>query len=153
MSEALERELRAVATEKRCESWLESTVSGELKFAYAGEWGGEIGAQLSVSATVPAVCQRCLEVFELPLAADQSLLLTEDASAVREGYETWELDRDSVKPLDLVDETLVMAMPFAARHADLAECAARVETTPARSDTVRPFADLKAQMAAKKDSP
>ena len=93
-------------------------------------------------------CQRCLEPFEMPLAADLRLLLGDDESAgvSDDDLEIWELDEDTFRPLDLVEEALIMAMPYAAMHVDDDGCRGPGEKVSRPGDKTRPFAALKAQM-------
>ena len=59
----------------------------------------------------------------------------------------WELEDSLVRPLDVVDEALVMALPFAAMHASEAECGPLAKrATGEASEGARPFANLKAQL-------
>lgn len=101
-----------------------------------------------VKARVPAVCQRCLEPFELPVDAGLRLLLTgpEAGEVESDEYEIWEIEEPTVRPLDIVEEALIMALPLSAMH-DSAACSAPEQERPASvGDTVRPFADLKDRM-------
>ena len=95
------------------------------------------------------MCQRCLEVFAAPLEIDSKLqFVRDDATPVQSGCEAWELEEAVVRPLDLVDELLVMALPFAAMHDDV-DCSGGVTLdAPVTEETVRPFAELRAQMEA-----
>ena len=52
----------------------------------------------------------------------------------------------TMRPLDIVDEALVMAVPLAALHEDNETCMAPDDVVDEGSDTIRPFAALKSQM-------
>ncbi|MCH8060154.1 MAG: DUF177 domain-containing protein [Proteobacteria bacterium] len=101
-----------------------------------------------VEVTIDAVCQRCLEPFRLPLAAELRLLLVKkNSAAVKvDDYENWELAEDKLRPLDIVEEALIMAMPFAAMHANDASCNKPEEVIDAPGGKVQPFATLRSQM-------
>jgi uncharacterized protein len=81
--------------------------------------------RIALKGAVPLVCQRCLADFDWPIHQDTEVLLARD-----EG-ELAALDADSslevvladgpVDPLALVEDELVLALPFAPRHAD-GEC-------------------------------
>ena len=146
LKEVLERELAALEPADRPSSWADLPVSGKIGFGYADERSEAVSADLTVAAGVPVICQRCLELFEFELETTAALLLGRDGAEVREGYETWELNDDRVRPVELVDEALVMAMPFAAKHSD-ERCGGDIAPGREAQDTVRPFADLKALMA------
>ncbi len=131
--------------------WADAVASGRLEFGYAdaqgglqphGRWPALRG---SVTATIDAVCQRCLEPMRLPLAAELRLLFA-SAPADNEEYELWELDEDTLLPLDLVEEALLMALPLAARHEDDADCREPAAADEEPGEMTRPFANLKAQM-------
>jgi len=102
-----------------------------------------------VSTTLPMTCQRCLERCELELAVDIDLLLlpASDTRGADDALAVWELEDDRLRPVDVIEEMLIMQMPLAAMHADPADCGelAAPADEPA-GDTVRPFADLKRKM-------
>ena len=72
-----------------------------------------------------------------------------DETRLPAGYEAWELSGDTVRPIDILDEALVMALPMAPKHSARDECVA-FATGPAETDAVTPFATLRARMAEKK---
>jgi uncharacterized metal-binding protein YceD (DUF177 family) len=76
------------------------------------------------------------------------LLPTPDGEATAlEEYEIWETAEDTVRPLDIVDEALIMAMPYSPTHDDIEKCGPLAKNLqPEETKTVRPFADLKSQM-------
>jgi uncharacterized metal-binding protein YceD (DUF177 family) len=71
-----------------------------------------------------------------------------------EDREVWELDEATLRPLDIVEELLIMAMPLSAMHDNMADCRAFLSddtSTEAVSDTsaedlVKSFAALRSQM-------
>ncbi len=148
LSEALEAELERLDPAQRPANWQTEAVRGEARFDFVDPESRDVVAQIVARTVVPQVCQRCLAAFEWPLEADAKLLLASGTDLrEREGFETWEIEDDLLKPIELVDELLVMALPFAAKHAD-DECAVAAEAESKTKDTVRPFADLKAQLEA-----
>jgi len=66
-------------------------------------------------------------------------------------YETWELDEATVRPLDILEEALIMAMPLSALHAPGEGCDAPADTEPAISEgeTNRPFAGLRSRISGR----
>ena len=135
-------------------NWRNAAISGRLTFGFADAQSGISAGgswpmlQGKVAVTIDAVCQRCLEPFELPLAAELRLLFADDASSGigGDGFEVWELEEDKLRPLDLVEEALIMALPFAAMHVDDATCHGPGVLDEKSGKTTRPFADLKLQM-------
>jgi len=150
----VEGDLESLDAAKMPPKWRDAAISGRLTFGFADAQSG-LGAEGAwpmlhgkVAATIDAVCQRCLEPFQLPLAAELRLLFTDDASVgtAGDGFEVWELDEDKLRPLDLVEEALIMALPFAAMHDDDATCHEPEVLEEKPGKTTRPFADLKSQM-------
>jgi len=134
--------------------WRDAAISGQMAFGFADAQSGSRAEgswpmlQGKVAVTIDAVCQRCLEPFELPLTAELRLLFADDAAAgiADDAFEVWELEEDKLRPLDLVEEALIMALPLVAMHVDDATChePGVLEEKPGK--TIRPFADLKSQM-------
>ncbi len=149
LGDALGRELERIEAARHPADWQRAAVTGRVSFGFADAQSDDVVAAIAVRTMVPLVCQRCLEVFDEALEIDAKLLFVRnDETPERPGYEAWELDEDLVRPLDLVDELLVMALPFAAMHDDANCSAGATNDVPAAEETVRPFADLRAQMEA-----
>lgn len=148
LAEIVGKDLETLDSEKRPANWRDAPVTGRLVFGFADAQERVPVLEGSVVATVDAVCQRCLGPFRLPLAVEVKLLFTggPDDRASADGYEVWELDEDRLRPLDLVDEVLVMAMPLVALHVDDAACRGPKPDDRAESSTTRPFASLRSQM-------
>jgi hypothetical protein len=150
----VEGDLESLEAARMPPHWRDAAVSGRLAFGFADAQSG-FGAegawpmlQGKVAVTIDAVCQRCLGPFQLPLAAELRLLFADDATAGNAGdaFEVWELEEDALRPLDLVEEALIMAMPLAAMHVDDATCHEPRVLEEKPGKTIRPFADLKSQM-------
>ena len=148
LAEIVETDLSALDDGKIPAGWRDRTVSGRLSFGFADAQQGLPQLEGRVATTVDAVCQRCLEPVELELSADLKLLFGGDATQAEDesGFEVWELDEETVRPLDIVDEALVMAVPLTVLHEDDETCTAPDEVVEEGRDTIRPFAALKAQM-------
>lgn len=76
---------------------------------------------VTIEGTVPLVCQRCLQVFDVPIAQQTRLLLARDEAELKQ------LDADesevvlAAAPIDarmLVEDELLLSLPFAPHHAD-----------------------------------
>jgi uncharacterized metal-binding protein YceD (DUF177 family) len=132
--------------------WRASPVQIRLKAGWADERRSMPVLEGHVSARIPAVCQRCLEPFELPVERDLRLLLTgpEAGEIESDEYETWETEEPTIRPLDIVEEALIMALPLSAMHESGACSAPEQEHAAAGSETTRPFADLKKRMRDEK---
>ena len=152
--EIIEADLRPLKTGDRPQKWRQAPVDIRLRFAWVEELPGIPLLEGRVSTTVAAVCQRCLEPFEMAVATDLKLLLpeTSESTAAQDGYEVWEFDEREVRPLDIVEEALIMAMPLSALHESSDECGVLATASrPDNDDTVRPFAELKSLMARTDD--
>ena len=149
LRDALVRGLESIETAQWPENWEQARVTGQISFDFADAQSNAAAAEVAASVRVPLVCQRCLDAFSEDLSVATRLVFDSDAEAPeRDGFESWELEGDSVRPLDLVDELLVMALPFAALHDD-ADCHRAAAATGTVADApLRPFADLRAQMEA-----
>lgn len=149
LAEALGKELGRIAAAQHPANWKQTAVSGRIDFDFADAQSDNVVATVEARTVVPLLCQRCLEAFCEPLEIDTRLaFVRRDEPSGRSGYEDWELDEEVVRPLDLADELLVMALPFAAMHENANCSAGATDDTPETEETVRPFADLRAQMEA-----
>ncbi|MDJ0748977.1 MAG: DUF177 domain-containing protein [Woeseiaceae bacterium] len=153
LSAIIEADLAALDAARMPVDWRTSAVKGRIEFGFADAQQLLPTAALGVATTVDAVCQRCLEPFRLPLDAEANLLLLELEQTVEgyDEYEVWELEETQLRPLDIVEEMLVMAVPFSAMHMDSASCKALAPVMQASDqDTTTPFAALREQMAQDK---
>jgi len=150
LSAIIEADLGALDADKIPADWRDSVVEGRLEFGFADAQQMLPTVIWQARVTVDAVCQRCLQPFRLPLEAEgELLLLAFDQSADGfDDYEVWELQQDQLRPQDIVEELLVMAMPFAAMHTESAACKAlSAEEGDNEEEMTTPFAGLREQMA------
>jgi len=148
LAEIIEGDLETLDPATLPLDWRDTAVAGHLSFGFADAQGGAAVLEGEAATTVAAVCQRCLTAFRVPLKVELRLLFDADDSAFAddEGYEIWELEEEKFRPLDLVEESLIMAMPLVAMHVDDETCH-RADTPATDSgEKTRPFASLKAQM-------
>ncbi len=149
LAESVEREFAVLGAEALPPDWRTLPVNGRLRFVPTGRAVGGADVSARLEASVPAVCQRCLEPFNWPLRSTVELRVAiGDIDAVAgddSDRELWELPGDGLRPVDMVDELLVMALPLSPRHEDTARCAAMAQTRT-ELDTTRPFARLRMQM-------
>ena len=150
--ELVEGDLSALNSGKMSVSWRDRAVTGTMSFGFADAAKDAVALDLSVTAAVAAVCQRCLKPFEMPVATALKLLLggPDETLEGRAGYEIWELSDDEVSPLEIVEEALIMALPFSAMHENTSDCvelgATLVDAKCVDEEMTRPFASLRAQM-------
>ena len=138
----VEADLAALDADKIPADWRESTVSGRLSFGFAD-------AQ-QLLPVVKCLATVTVEAFELPLEVEANLLLLELDQEV-DGYdefEVWELEERLLRPLDIVEELLILALPFSAMHTESAACRALPANEPGSAEEMTtPFAALREQMA------
>ena len=151
LTSIIERDLGALESDQSPRAWRDAEVSVSLEFRWLDARRALPAARGHVSAEIATVCQRCLEGFRLAVAAPvNAIFVRPGGEATADGApdaETWELDDDMLSLAELVEESLVMALPLAPLHASADDCGPLAGSIPATGpDVVRPFADLKAQM-------
>jgi len=148
LAEIVGGDLETLDPDRLPPDWRDRVVSGQLNFGFADAQDGLPMLQGKVTVTLDLVCQRCLEAMQLPLAVELRLLFGGDESAaVRDdGYDIWELEEDTLRPLDLVEEALIMAMPLVAMHFDSKTCQGPEQEEQHSGEKIRPFAALRSQM-------
>ena len=149
LSGIVESDLDSLESAERPREWRDSPVRTRLAFSWVdagSEWPAVDG---SVDAGLTLVCQRCLEAFRLPVGTTFRMVFSApgaDAAALS-GYDCWELDEDTVRPMDIVEEALVMALPLAPVHESVRDCGPVAGRIPdEKPESVRPFADLRTQL-------
>ena len=126
----------------------DSVIRGVLHFGFADARESVPAVTGSARVEVDAVCQRCLEPFKLGLEIEPKLLLLDEEQAADDydDFEVWELEERALCPLDVVEELLIMALPFAATHDNMANCRAFASADDSAPKVTRPFAALGSQM-------
>jgi uncharacterized protein len=82
---------------------------------------GRPALTLTLAGSVPLVCQRCLQPFAAIVDQSTELLLARsEAELARLDVEEIEvvLATDRLDPLTLVEDELLLSLPFSPRHAD-----------------------------------
>jgi hypothetical protein len=152
LKQVVDADMAGLKSGARPKKWQQAPIDIRLAFGWADARQQIPALEGQISARIDAVCQRCLEPFELSLNAQLKLLLLapHGEAMASEEYEIWETAEDTVRPLDIVDEALIMAMPYSPTHDDPAKCGPLANKLQSQqSKMVRPFADLKAQMRSK----
>ena len=139
LTEIVESDLSALDPDKLPPDWRDAVVAGQLGFGFVAAQASVAG---QVAVTIDAVCQRCLQPFAVPLKAELRLVFGEEC----DGFEVWELDDKDVCPADLIEEALIMTIPFVATHDDDVSCAAVSAADEKAEKMTLPFANLKVQM-------
>ncbi len=129
--------------------WRDAAVTGTLQFGYVDGNEAVPGVECRAFVELDAVCQRCLLPFRLTVEVESRLVLLEMDRAIDgyEEFEVWELEESSVRPRDIVEELLIMAMPYSAMHTESAACRALSSPGDGGEKMTRPFAALRERMA------
>lgn len=129
--------------------------AGEVRYALDFERlpNGEVGFSGELRARLTARCQRCLELFELDVKARphvQISALDEEATP----QAGWEPGGDDPAPTlaALIEDELLLALPFAPRHSERDCPAAGRHGARSQIDTQRPFDELEDMLAGRHGS-
>ena len=147
--EIVEADLESVSEQLRPREWRSAPVDIRLGFAWADSRREIPALEGEISTVIAAVCQRCLEPFDLPLKSTLKMLLLKsaEATAAHGESEIWEVEGDAIRPIEIVEEALIMALPLSVVHQSQELCGPLVRSmTDEQSETVRPFSDLRSQM-------
>lgn len=153
LADAAKSDLAALGDEVDRQELREYRVSGWIQFDLTSAHAGRPCVTGQIEAAVPVVCQRCLTAFPLSVNAELRYeLLVPQTSGVKrkvtegdDAFEPWELDEGLVRPIDIVDEALVMALPLVAKHGDRDDCV-EFDAEPDGKEKTLPFASLREQM-------
>jgi uncharacterized protein len=99
------------------------SVSATLLFRQRRD--GWLAAVLDYRATVELVCQRCLEPFRHEVAQSVNVVIADSDSlpaTVPDGFEPFELAGGRLKPVELVEDELIVAIPLVPKHARVEDC-------------------------------
>lgn len=131
------------------------TTSGEVHYALDFQRlpNGGVGLSGSIEARLSARCQRCLEPFELQVAARPQVQVSASGEdqALEEG---WDPGGDDPAPTlaALIEDELLLALPFSPRHAER-DCPANGQPDArGEGDTQRPFSDLARMLSGSRES-
>lgn len=129
----------------------EGVVDYSLAFKRRGRRRATING--SLSAQLMIVCQRCMNPMQYPLDVSFELVVAdgpEEARLLADELELLVVEDDSVSPLDIIEDELLLALPFVSMHRP-EECSIQPENmvigdeiAPEQEDSERenPFAVL-----------
>lgn len=104
----------------------EAVADGEVTAALLFSRGeeGVVRVAGECHAVLGLVCQRCLGVFSEHVDSDFTMLLVDGEALIDklDGDEEMEVISDRIRPLDLIEDELIMALPLVPVHADIADC-------------------------------
>ena len=151
LREISESELEAVTAAGQPRDWQDWPVVVRLEFGWLDTARQLVVAKGRITAAMPVVCQRCLDAFELVVDTPVGIVFGEPGGDLEQAdYDSWEVDEKAILLQDVVEETVVMALPLAPLHDSDSECGTLAEQVPeAGPEMTTPFADLRERMAAK----
>jgi uncharacterized protein len=85
--------------------------------------------RLRIEAALQVTCQRCLEPFQIELEEEVAFGIVADVSMqdyLPEQIEPLVLEEERFSPLQLIEDELIVAVPYAPKHASVQECGASV---------------------------
>ena len=121
---------------------------GKLDYALTGsvDAEGKPHLQLVLQGVMPLICQRCLEALDFELDASTDFILVPDESMIpvpedENDIEDYLVANPHTQIVELLEEELLLALPYAPKHAD-EQCAAKsgVQTS---NEKQSPFAILR----------
>lgn len=144
--EIVDADLGSLPAASRPRAWRQTPVDIRLGFGWADSRREIPALEGEVSTEITAVCQRCLEPFELPIRTRLKLLLIDSSqsTAAQGDFEVWEIEGDAIRPIEIVEEALIMALPLSVMHQSREQCGPLADKVTGESkDTARPFVDLR----------
>ena len=96
---------------------ISSTIDTSLSF-YLEEQGRK-AVSVRASGSVKVICQRCLSSMPLKLECDTILCIVwseEEADTLPKNLEAWIVPEDKGNLIDLIEDELLLALPFIAYH-------------------------------------
>lgn len=98
-----------------------AAADGKASFRLGFEHDGDRRAvvRVAVDAVLPLICQRCLEPLDHEVHSRGMLGIVasiEEAERLPGSYESLLVMEDSVRPLEIVEEELLLAIPAVPRH-------------------------------------
>jgi uncharacterized protein len=124
----------------------DGSVRASLRFRQRGVGG--VALTLEYDTTVQLLCQRCLEPYGEHLANRVEVALVEEGASeasLPEGHEPFELDEGRLLPARLIEDELIVSIPFVPKHARVEDCgslAVDLASLTEGSETTRGPTDL-----------
>jgi uncharacterized protein len=129
--------------------------AGEVAYEIRGvqDERGRPSLRLKVRGTLSLRCQRCLETMAFAVDTDETLVLAATLAEIHaEPASTQSPDRvvagKEMALRELIEDELILAVPYAPRHEDCEPAAAGAEDEN-RTSKVSPFAGLRGLMRSK----
>lgn len=136
-------------------SLLSQQGDAQVALRFRRDAGGVSMVEGELRARVDLQCQRCLQPVAKSMARKFSLAIVcsaQEAARLQAEHEVLELEGDTISTSDLVEDEILLSLPLAPLHEDVAACdAVMVARLGSRPDTLKtasrtapnPFAVLK----------
>lgn len=115
------------------ENLLESSGAAEVELHVGRDGNGRAVITGSIRATLPLLCERCLERLDLAVVLDVALAVVEseqEALQLPESLDPLVVDADPVRLGDLVEDELILGLPVVAKHPEGEACQPAVRVFP-----------------------
>ena len=125
--------------------WLNEKVYVRLNFESNGHDTNILMATGTLKTRFFLTCQKCLKLIEREIELPVKLALCNECNGDQYfyDYEYWELNGNSIKVLDLIEELLIMAIPLYIKHNVNENCVSVDAIEFQKQQVTSPFADLK----------
>jgi uncharacterized protein len=127
---------------------IEWQIAGAIEWQIAGATDdcGRPALAVALAGGVPLVCQRCLATFVWPVAHETLLLLARNEAELAQldeddGHEVL-LAEEALDARELIEEELLLTLPFVPRCADPQCCAGDARRDAGAQEAPSPFAAL-----------
>jgi len=125
--------------------WLKEKVHVRLDFETNKHDTSIFKATGTLKTRFYLTCQKCLKLVDRGIEIPVKLALHNKSNERHNihGYECWELDGNSIKTLDLIEELLIIAIPLYIKHNVDEDCVSLSAIDFQKQQVTLPFADLK----------
>jgi uncharacterized protein len=98
---------------------------------------GWLGVELDYQVSAELKCQRCLEPFRHDAKERVEIVLADAAAlpaTVPEGFEPFELEEGRLKPAELIEDELIVAIPLVPKHGRSEDCGSLARYSAERNE-------------------
>ncbi|WP_200193082.1 YceD family protein [Halorhodospira abdelmalekii] len=120
-----------------------------LRFSAARDEAGRRILEGSIEAILPLICQRCLRCYQQPIETTFRLIVVSseaEAEVLPAELEPYVSGSGTVRPLDVVEEELLLALPFPPRHPP-GGCRPPAHSAGIERQQLSPFAELRERIS------
>ena len=126
--------------------WLKEEVRINLKQEIANLNFDEKKVSGSIKIKLYLTCQNCLNVVESDLNIPVSIILCKESKKNIKAFEMWEIYEEKIKLKDLIEELIIISLPFYFKHKSSKDCIVYDYKLNNNRTKTLPFANLKNQL-------